>query len=663
MTTALLAAIVVGVGGAVLLWANPYRLVNRAIFACSLNIVLWLGCWHTAAAARSLFFVKCTCAAGALISFSYWLVKEAIISPPDLFKGAWFRRSYGWMVIPVVLAIVPFTESFIPANSTSENKLYGWGYYAYVVVNVGIYGILIMETFRARALKSGRDLELQVWLGGGSIMFVLIFALMALSTITEDPIYRRTEPVVVLIFFAGLAYAITSHRIFDARQLALMGLQKVILITVVGAGSFWALQLFEAIFPEPIAFFVTIAAGLIGANFLNRRLDRWLHFYPEANAAKQATFSAAQHESRIDALEKAFIAVLHGWGHTERAFILSGGKESVSGQGITLSNAENPLLEALRELVWVTPERLSRERPTAARDALTRFMRQHQLGVLVITEGPALTVATCVGTPASRRPYTYPQVSQLMELASIMESALERAHFSAKVQHTEQLATVGLLGASLAHEIRNPLVSIKTFVQLLPSHHNDPRFRDKFFKLIGDEVSRIDQLTQQLLDLSAPRAYMAEMIDLHPLLLSSIELVSAKAAHRNVQLLTEFQAQPDRAFTDASAAKQVMLNLCFNAIQAVESRESEDRWVKVATRNTSRGLEMVVADNGPGISPEIRPKLFQPFQTTKSTGFGLGLAICSDILANLNASISVDPPAPGRGATFRVTFPCQPLSS
>jgi signal transduction histidine kinase len=72
---------------------------------------------------------------------------------------------------------------------------------------------------------------------------------------------------------------------------------------------------------------------------------------------------------------------------------------------------------------------------------------------------------------------------------------------------------------------------------------------------------------------------------------------------------------------------------------------------------------MAIADSGPGIAPEIRPKLFQPFQTTKSTGFGLGLAICSDILANLNASITVDPPVPGQGATFRVIFPCQPSSS
>lgn len=662
ITTALLASVVVAIAGAILLWANPYRMVNRAISVCSLNIVVWLGCWHLAAAARSLFFVKCTCAAGALVSLSYWLVKETLLAPPDLFGGTWVRRNWGWLTVPLIVAVIPFTESFIPAHSTSENKLYGVGYYAYIGANLGLYFVLIRGTFRTKSLAPERQLELQIWLGGGSAMFIAIFALMTMSTTTQNPVFRQSEPLVVLAFFGGVAYAVTTHRIFDARQLSLVALHQTMLIGAVGAGAYFGLELFEKVMPKGVAFFATIAVGFAGATALNRSLARWLDFYPEANTARQATFSAAQRESRIDSLEKAFASVLRGWGRTETAVILSGSKDSVAGHGVTLLS-DGPTLESLRHLMWVTPERLARERPTPNRQALARFLTEQQLGVLVMSEGPALSIVVGVGVAASRRPYTYPQVTQLLELASIMESALERAHFSAKVQHAEQLATVGLLGASLAHEIRNPLVSIKTFVQLLPTHHQDPAFREKFFKLIGDEVGRIDQLTQQLLDLASPRTYVAEIIELHPLLHSSLDLVAAKAAHKNVELVTEFLAESDRAFTDASAAKQVMLNLCFNAIQAAESHPSEARWVKVATRNTSSGIEMAVADSGPGISDEIRPRLFQPFQTTKSTGFGLGLAICSDILANLNASITVDPPAPGCGATFRVTFPCQPLSS
>jgi signal transduction histidine kinase len=662
ITTAFIACVVVAIAGLVLLWANPYRLVNRAVFGCSLTIVLWLGYWHAASASRSLFFVKCTCAAGALVSLSYWFVKETLLASPDLLRWSWIRRHWGWLTVPILVAFVPFTESFIPAASTATNKLYGWGYYGYMWVNLGLYALLTLETFRTKTLAGERQLELQVWLGGGSAMFMAIFALMALSTITQNPVFRRLEPLVVLGCFGALAYAVTTHRIFDARQLSLVSLQKVILVILVAAVVYCVMPLLEAVMPGGFAFIGTIVFGLSAAHLLNQRLDRWLKFYPEANTARQATFSAAQRESRVDTLEKAFIAVLNGWGHTERAMILSGRKDTVSGQGITLLENDT-ILASLRHLLWVTPERLARERPSPSREALAKFLSTQRLGVLVISEGPALSIVVGVGVAASRRPYTYPQVTQLLELSSIMESALERAHFSAKAQHTEQLATVGLLGASLAHEIRNPLVSIKTFVQLLPTHHQDPKFREKFFRLIGDEVGRIDQLTEQLLDLAAPRSYEAKLIELHPLLRTSLDLVAAKAAHRDVRFVTEFDASPDAAYTDSSAAKQVLLNLCFNAIQAVESHEGADRWVKVCTRNTGNGIEMAVADSGPGVSAEIRPKLFQPFQTTKSTGFGLGLAICSDILANLNASISVDPPAPGCGATFRVTFPCQPLSS
>jgi signal transduction histidine kinase len=249
-------------------------------------------------------------------------------------------------------------------------------------------------------------------------------------------------------------------------------------------------------------------------------------------------------------------------------------------------------------------------------------------------------------------------VAQLIELASIIENAMERSRYSVKAQHAEQLATVGLLGASLAHEIRNPLVTIKTFVQLLPKHYGDPIFREKFFHLIGDEVSRIDRLTEQLLDLATPRTYTARGIDLHPLLQSSLELVAAKAEDRAISIVRDFQARPDRVYTDATAVKQVMLNLCFNAIQAVENREGA-RWIKLSTRNHSDSIEIALEDNGPGISAEILPRLFQPFQSTKSTGFGLGLAICSDILTGLKATIAVDPPTAGRGATFRVHLPCQ----
>jgi len=184
----------------------------------------------------------------------------------------------------------------------------------------------------------------------------------------------------------------------------------------------------------------------------------------------------------------------------------------------------------------------------------------------------------------------------------------------------------------------------------------------KFFHLIGEEVSRIDRLTEQLMDLAAPKTYAASPIDLHALLNGGLDLITPKADDKNIKIIRELNADPDTVFTDATAAKQVFVNLCFNAIQAVEAMP-DNRWMKITTNNNDAGLEVAITDSGPGIAPEIGSRLFQPFQSTKSSGFGLGLAICSDILRNLNATISVDPPVAGQGATFRVTFPCQPFSS
>lgn len=250
----------------------------------------------------------------------------------------------------------------------------------------------------------------------------------------------------------------------------------------------------------------------------------------------------------------------------------------------------------------------------------------------------------------------------MFELASIFQTALARASLWTKAQRAEQLATVGVLGASVAHEIRNPLVSIKTFVQLFPIHYMDESFRVRFSRLIGSEVARIERLTEQLLDLASPRKYEPDPVSLHEVVKSSLELVYSKAEDKKTEIITELGALPDIAFTDANASKQVILNLCFNAIQAQESQE-RPRWVRLTTRNVDQGLELVVSDHGPGIAPEIRSRLFEAFQTTKSSGFGLGLAICSEILSSLGASISVDPFTPGQGATFRVVFPCPPRSS
>jgi signal transduction histidine kinase len=659
---ALFASIVVTVIGSLLFWSNPRRPVNRAVFTCSLHLAIWLTCLHlTFIRYHGLifFWVRWTCAVSAWIPMHFWIVKESIGGDAAKFRANWFRRAWAWIAVSLLLSVICFTNAFIPEIAPAATRVHAWGYYAYFIGVFGLYSLVLFRSFKEiRQLTGGRRLEMQVWVVGGCTMTLSILVTMALDALTRNRIYIHIQPLLVLVFYTGTVFAIATNRIFDANQILRIVLNRAILALVVAGvayGTFFALL---PLFPVSLVILPVILVALISAGMVRSRLDRLFQFYPQDTAARQAAYAVAQNETRVENIQASYLDILRGWGQTDQALIITGagGKD---GGGLDDLAEEDLIARALRQLRWATPERLARERSTPDGELLGRFLTQNRLGAVVFSETPMLNVIVGVGVPASRRAFTYPQITQLLELAAIIEGAFERTLMALKIQHSEQLATVGLLGASLAHEIRNPLVSVKAIVQLLPTRYQEAEFREKFFRLIGDEVTRIDRLTEQLLDLASPRVYKPQMIDLHPILKSGLDLVSPRASDKRVRLISDFQASPDKAYTDPAAVTQVLLNLCFNAIQALEICPT-DRWVKIFTHNTAGGIELVVSDNGPGLTSEMRKRLFRPFQTTKSSGFGLGLTICRDILAGLKVPIILDPPVAGQGATFRVTFPCQP---
>lgn len=658
----IIAACCATIVGLMVVWANPQRRLNRSFFSFSLFVGIWLFMqWQAGRSEHGLWWVRLACAVAVGVVLMMWLVKQTVAEPERELQ-AHFLRMIPWVAVGAVLVWICFTPYFVPADSTGERRLYGWGYVFYVsVMASGVIALSLQAIWQARSLSGVRKLELQLLLFGSIAAGIAVVSLMILGAATGDSAFNRAQSVFVLAFYMTTSWAIATTRVLDARHMLSVVLAKSIQTGLTAGLALVVYTIAAGFFPAAVALFGAAAAGLGFATLVQPVIWRGLGLNHSDAESRNAAYAVARRESRPERLEEAFTAILQNWAKADRAIITTVGANELVGSGSELTQ-DGAMLGALRQLRWATPERLARERSSPEREKLARFLQEKELGVLVIGEGHTLTAVVGVGVAESQRPFTYLQVTELMELASIIESALERAHFSVKAQHAEQLATVGMLGASLAHEIRNPLVSIKTFVQLLPTHHHDPVFREKFFRLIGHEVDRIDRLTVQLLELASPRAYQAEKMELNPVLRASLDLVATKAVEKRIEFHFEFGAAPDVIFSDASAAKQVMLNLCFNAIQAVESREGE-RWVRVSTRNVPGGVEMAVADSGPGISAEIRPRLFQPFQSTKSTGFGLGLAICSDILANLDATISVDPTAPGAGATFRVIFPCQRSSS
>jgi signal transduction histidine kinase len=653
---ALIAALTIGVAA---VCANPSRLLNRMALGVCVHLMLWFGCLHYAfVEPPGIAWRRWSAVVAAGLIWQLWLLTSSVLKP----GFTWAERlmaSWPWIIFWGVLAALALNDGFVDVAAGSGTRVYGKAYYAFMALfSAGCAGLGAQTFWGMRGLQGGRRLELQVLMLGGGVTTAAGLAITLINSWLAEPGLLRLMPLVVVVGCGGTIWAVVTARVLNAQHILALSLERIGLVATVGLFIWGIEQLAGQFVPMPVAFVLALAFGL----WLAAEISPWMRelFQRQArgNRVRHAAFEVAREELRPDAMEESFVKLLKEWASCERAAILMGSHGRLTGDGLEFA-VDSQEMKALSALRWVTPERLVREKPTDERKALQALMEKHGFGVLAASIGPSPALVIGLGVPLSRRPYTFSEVDVLLQIAAIIENSLSRAHYLLKAQHAEQLATVGLLGASIAHEIRNPLVSIKTFVQLLPNHYQEPTFREKFFRLIGDEVGRIDRLTEQLLDLSAPRVFSSKQVEVHELLRSCLDLMAAKAEDKKVRLLTEFQTGSSEVFTDPNAIKQVMLNLGFNAIQALE-RHNGERWLRLSTRKVADNVEIAVEDSGPGLAPEVWARLFQPFQSTKSSGFGLGLAICKDILSSLQASITADPPETGRGATFRIVLPCPP---
>lgn len=650
--------------GALVIWSNPERQVNRWVAVASLNIAVWQSFVFLASSLQlGLLWLRWSCAVSAWIPLAFWRVGVAITASSSDRRLKKFSETTVYALFLAVLAGICFTDYFIPTHSSATARVRGWGYYAYIAgVFLAYIGVLFRTVSSNRSLLGSKKLEMQVWLYGGCATAFALIATMVLNAITRRHEFIALQPALVLSFFASTAVAITTYRLFDAGQLLRIILSWLILsLAVLGIAYVVFTGCLIYIRPQA-ALAPAVIAAVATFSLVRGLLERAFNIYGQARVARAALFQLDKDEARIDNLEPKFLEIIRGWAGTDRAFIWTEDPNPVTLNGKAVEGGSN--FSALKTLRWATPERLARDRVAAQYSCLSAFLGENQLGLAVYSGTPRFNIVVGVGIPVSRRPYTYPEVVQLQELAAIIESAYDRRSLASRIQHAEQLAAVGMLGASVAHEIRNPLVSVKTIVQLLPVRYQEEAFRQKFFGLIGSEVDRIDRMTSQLLNLASPHSYQARSIDLHKAVQSTLELVNPRAHEKRVKVALDLKASPDEAFTDPGAVTQVLLNLCFNAFQALDGHRTEgERRVVISTRNIDSGIELAVTDNGPGLTPQVYAKMFRPFQTTKSSGFGLGLTTCREILLSLNATISVDPPKEGLGATFRIAFPCPPSSS
>lgn len=235
---------------------------------------------------------------------------------------------------------------------------------------------------------------------------------------------------------------------------------------------------------------------------------------------------------------------------------------------------------------------------------------------------------------------------------------LEQAQVEAR--RTERLAALGQLTAGLAHEIRNPLGVIKgsaeTLGRKLPG--GDPMARE-LADYISSEVNRLNSLVSRFLNFARPLELKKQPEDISLIVERAIQAGQEQWPKTNVEVERSYAPGLPPVPVDAELTEQVFKNLVFNAYEAMDGKGGKLR-VGIANEYSDgrRGVEVFVEDTGPGVPPELREQIFNPFFTTKSNGVGLGLSIVSKIVDDHEGWIRVDPNSE-RGACFRVFLPVE----
>jgi PAS domain S-box-containing protein len=236
----------------------------------------------------------------------------------------------------------------------------------------------------------------------------------------------------------------------------------------------------------------------------------------------------------------------------------------------------------------------------------------------------------------------------------------------AQVRRSDRLAALGTLAAGLAHEIKNPLTSLRTFTRLVSRKFEDDRFRETFQKVVPRELERISQIVEQLLQLARPARLTFEPVRIPGLLERVLELYANQIESKQVTVVREYGRNLPPIQADPEQLYQALVNLVANALDAMgaagrltlRARWDDGGAALVPSRREPhhRRIEVEIEDTGIGIPPSEAEKVFNPFFTTKEGGTGLGLALAHKIVEDHGGSITFRS-APGVGTTFRILLP------
>ncbi len=278
--------------------------------------------------------------------------------------------------------------------------------------------------------------------------------------------------------------------------------------------------------------------------------------------------------------------------------------------------------------------------------------RQAQYAELIMFQVVALVVATLSESGKKQR--------QRLERASVeLTQAYRQLQDSVEqLRRADRLSVLGQLSAGLAHEIKNPLASMKGSVEILASEFPTGHDKREFVEILGKELDRLNEVLSEFLQFARPPRPDRRPCDLREVI-DSIRVLCSKEAHRQgVAIESQYEPSLPELDLDAAQVQQALLNIVLNGVQAMPGGGRLS--ISVTRRYDDIGIE--VRDEGTGVAPENRSRIFDPFFTTKDGGTGLGMAIARNLIQAHGGDIRLTD-TEGQGATFLISLPMRSTTS
>lgn len=698
----LLTSILTLILGSFVYLKNRKARVNRIFFFFSLSIVIWsffqVKMSFAATGSMALFFSRVE-HFGVIIIPALFLRFVYILLELDALKRRWLLISDTFCL--AFLTTLPF-KIFIPQV---ETKLYNIKYtnnpgpvyhlfvvYFSIVVIAGLCALF--KTYYNSSGAKRNQMKYLSWaalLGfvGGGTNYLYIYD-VAISPL--NPFASYGVPIYALV----TTYAIVKHRLMDITVI----LKRTVIYGIIyglSIGVFLSLVLFfgqwfiYGSIDKRILGVSMFALLLITVmvrpldNLLTRITDKY--FFKRKYEYQKTLKAASRGMTRIKSLPKLLdltvrmivnsVRVTHATIFLldkEKAIfvaVASRGKSKVP-KGFIRNNANSPLVSWLikkkeplvydeivsqlkRELnlsptLKINLEKIAKEmRNLNASVCIPSFIENKMIGFLML------------GEKLSGDMYTQEDLDVFLTLTNQAALAIENAQSYEDLKDTrdqllqsERLATIGKFANEVAHEIKNPLQAIRTFVEYLPKKYQDKDFREQFSQVVGTEIERIDACVKQLVGFSKPKALEFAPVEINQLLDMSLLLLENDFKKKDILVRKNYLKKDIKFLADRNQLKQVFLNLFLNTLDAMSNSKSNQ--LTIETRLNDQQLIIKIADTGCGIETKDLPHIFEPFFSTKESSAGLGLTIVKSIVENHRGRICVES-KPEKGTTFTISFP------